>query len=187
MIPPLVAAIVTSRLKQPAAPFVGEGKDHLLKRLLDMDMLPDTVGIIGSREFEPLAHVTNFVGRLYKGTLVVSGGARGVDRTSVAAARKLGYPWHEELPDKSIPSPARFFERNQRLVDYVHQRDGLIVAFALTTDSTSIGTGGTRHAVKYATKVGAPVITILRDGAGEYHVLFNTAAEECRMPEEPLY
>ena len=51
------------------------------------------VGIVGSREFPQLERVADFVRKLaakYPGAVVVSGGARGVDRAGEAAAERGG-------------------------------------------------------------------------------------------------
>lgn len=48
------------------------------------------VAIVGSREFKRLDLVVDFVNSLEPDTVVVSGGARGVDRTAEEAAEKRG-------------------------------------------------------------------------------------------------
>lgn len=46
--------------------------------------------ICGSREYANLDEVKSFVAKLPPGTTVISGGARGVDRTAAEAARAYG-------------------------------------------------------------------------------------------------
>lgn len=48
------------------------------------------VGIVGSRDYPDLEAVRRFVAALPEGTVVVSGGARGVDQTAEDAARARG-------------------------------------------------------------------------------------------------
>ena len=97
---------------------------------LNFELLPICVGIVGSRDFPRLDAVQAFVGRLKRPcTEVVSGGARGVDRAAVDAAKRLDLPWREYLPDDALPSPARFFARNTQIVEHVRKHDGLLVAF----------------------------------------------------------
>jgi len=52
--------------------------------------MPDRVAIIGSRDYPDLGEVTAYVESLPAGTVVVSGGARGVDQTAEKAARARG-------------------------------------------------------------------------------------------------
>lgn len=49
-----------------------------------------TVGIVGTRSYPRLDRVKHFVATLPKDTIVVSGGARGVDRTGEETARRFG-------------------------------------------------------------------------------------------------
>lgn len=83
------------------------------------------VAIVGSREFGDLKQVVAFVNALPAGTVVVSGGARGVDSIAEAAAKRRGletciYPadWLRWGKSAGI----------QRNVDIVHKAD-VIVAF----------------------------------------------------------
>ena len=56
------------------------------------DDLPSVVGIIGGREFNNEHWVREFVSRIKPNTLIVSGGARGVDSWAVNEAEKHNLP-----------------------------------------------------------------------------------------------
>ncbi len=87
------------------------------------------IGIVGSRPPKPgappedyalfaalLADVDAVVAGLPESTVVVSGGAYGVDARAVRVASDRGLAFAEHLPGDE-PSPQRFFLRNQRIVD----------------------------------------------------------------------
>ena len=57
------------------------------------------VGIVGSRNYSDLAAVTEFVSHLPQGTVVITGGARGVDKTAEVAATAHGLTVLIHLPD----------------------------------------------------------------------------------------
>jgi len=52
--------------------------------------MPERVAVVGSREYPDLKEVREYVRSLPVGTVVVSGGARGVDRAAVTTARLEG-------------------------------------------------------------------------------------------------
>lgn len=63
---------------------------------------PSRVGIVGSRDFQNLFHVEDYVHNLFtmdNSAVIISGGARGVDRTAVETAKALGMQYLEFLPD----------------------------------------------------------------------------------------
>lgn len=53
-------------------------------------VMPERVAIVGSRDYPALGEVTAYVESLPAGTVVVSGGTRGVDQTAEKAARARG-------------------------------------------------------------------------------------------------
>lgn len=63
------------------------------------------VGIVGSREFQNLDLVKDLVLTLEKGDIVVSGGARGTDRTAAEYGRFLGLEVDEKLPQHEPSAP----------------------------------------------------------------------------------
>lgn len=122
---------------------------------LNFELLPICVGIVGSRDFPRLDAVQAFVGRLKRPcTEVVSGGARGVDRAAVDAAKRLDLPWKEYLPDDALPSPAKFFARNTQIVEHVKRRGGIVVAFSTYPPISS----GTKDSLNKCQKRGVPSI-----------------------------
>jgi predicted Rossmann fold nucleotide-binding protein DprA/Smf involved in DNA uptake len=125
----------TARQKPPATPTRND---------------PDTpyVAIVGSRAFSDLESVRRFVQTLPVGTVIVSGGARGVDRCAATAARDHGLRVVEYLAQWDRWGRRAGFIRNQQIV----QRCDRLVAF---WDGSS---SGTRHSIELARQLGRPVI-----------------------------
>lgn len=73
------------------------------------------VAIVGSRDYAPLSDVDEVVARLPATSVVVSGGARGVDQRAVDAARRRGLCVLVLRPDWSRGRGAGL-ERNTALV-----------------------------------------------------------------------
>ena len=146
------------------------------------------VGIVGSRDFADPELVRGFVRQLaekHPDAVVVSGGARGVDRTAEAEAERAGLGrisfrpsqcddgfvievWEDDVPvnvfdDRVFASYGRAaFARNADIV----RESELVVAF---WDGVS---NGTRHSIRLAQDAGKPV-KIIR-------------AEEEKPREKPL-
>jgi hypothetical protein len=129
-----------------------------------IDQFPSTVGIIGSREFPKLGWVRRFVDQLNEGTRVVSGGARGVDITATNHAEDRGLETMIYWPDKKLPVPARFFERNTKIVMDVKKAGGLLVAFELWPRKT----GGTKDSLTKCDKYDIPYIHFRMDHEGQW-------------------
>lgn len=112
-----------------------------------MTTMNKRIGIVGSRDFPALEMVTVYVRNLPAGTIIISGGARGVDQTAEEAARKAG------LEVISLPALWRVygkragFIRNEIIVEQAEE----VVAF---WDKKSRGTAHTIHLAK---KLGKPV------------------------------
>lgn len=111
---------------------------------------PLRVAIVGSREYSDLERVREYVRSLPAGTIVVSGGARGVDKTAETEARVCGLP--EPIihkPDhKAYPWPAAAMHARNVLIA---QTCDLMTAF---WDGKSTGT---MDAVLCARKLAKPV------------------------------
>lgn len=83
------------------------------------------VAIVGSREYADMEQVVAFVNSLPVGTVVVSGGARGVDSIAEAAAKRRGLETCIFPADWTRYGKAAGIRRN---VDIVNKADA-IVAF----------------------------------------------------------
>lgn len=119
------------------------------------------IAIVGSRSFpENLRYlIRDYVSQLPPNSVIVSGGARGVDSWAVEEARRCGLQYVEYLPQKyddngKYRGPKAFFERNYDIIDDCDQ----VVAF---WDGTSTGT---KHSLDYAQKKGLTVIVYYTDG-----------------------
>lgn len=102
------------------------------------------LAIVGSRDFADLAQVRQFVADLPNDTIVISGGAEGVDQTAVKAARARGLTTVEILPDTKTHAPTLApLVRNSSIVAACDR----LVAFWGSTFST-----GTLDVVRKAVK-----------------------------------
>lgn len=102
------------------------------------------VAIVGSRGYLDLDSVVSFVDSLPVDTVVITGGARGVDSVAEAAARKRGLEVVVHLADWAQYGKAAGQIRNQKVADDCDR----MVAF---WDGTSPGTKG---AISIASKAG---------------------------------
>lgn len=57
------------------------------------------IAVVGSREFKRLDEVRQFIREQERDTVIISGGARGVDDVAVSEARRLGMPYEVYLAD----------------------------------------------------------------------------------------
>lgn len=83
-------------------------------------------------------------------TEIVSGGAKGVDQAAKAAARELGIPFREFLPDYDTFGKRAPLERNDRIIDYAD----MVLAF---WDGSS---HGTKYVIGECLKRGKRVVYI---------------------------
>lgn len=117
------------------------------------------VAIVGSRNFSRLDLVSEFINDLPYGTIVVSGGARGVD---FEAAR---YAQYKRLPVKEFRLES--FEwhlgkwmgpfRNELIVRYVKRLGGTVVVFVERSANGSL-TPGSASTIQHCHDLGCPVI-----------------------------
>lgn len=108
------------------------------------------VAIIGSRDFADLEMVRRYVATLPADTVVVSGGARGVDRAATTAARARGLEVEEIRPEPvelTTMGRGAFLARNLRIVASAD-------AVAAFWDGQSHGTA---DAMRKARRLGVPV------------------------------
>jgi uncharacterized NAD-dependent epimerase/dehydratase family protein len=118
-------------------------------------MSPETVAIVGSRDYLHRDWVENYVNALPDGTTVVSGGAPGVDRWAEYAAAQRGLKVWVERADWEMYGGAAGPIRNTALVALADR----LVAF---WDGKSRGTADT---IRKARAAGLPVEVI---GLDEY-------------------
>ena len=102
------------------------------------------VAIVGSREYLDLASVKNYVASLPPDTVVITGGARGVDTIAEQTARTCGLDVVVHPANWTLHGKAAGQIRNQIVVDDCDR----LVAF---WDGTSPGTKG---AISLASKAG---------------------------------
>lgn len=105
------------------------------------------IAVVGSRGFSNLKAVEEYIETLPLDTIVVSGGAKGVDKTAENAAIKRGIRTLIYNPDWKKNGKAAGFIRNQDIVDAA---DKVVVFW----DGIS---KGTKHTMDLATKAGKSV------------------------------
>jgi predicted Rossmann fold nucleotide-binding protein DprA/Smf involved in DNA uptake len=105
------------------------------------------VAIVGSRDYKDLDDVRKYVSSLPKGTMVISGGAKGVDTAAAIAARERGLEKKEYLPQWHEYGKRAAFIRNTMIVKMSDE----VVAF---WDGKS---KGTKMTIDIANKAGKPV------------------------------
>lgn len=111
-------------------------------------MKPEHVAIVGSRLHPHLAMVRDYVRTLPGGTVIVSGGAAGVDIVAAAEARRLGLKVIVHLPDNA----------QYGFVDAPKQRNKLIAFDCDRMVAFPYGEArGTGHAIWCAQKLAKPV------------------------------
>lgn len=103
-----------------------EGRHADCSEWCHCDHRPLVVAIVGSRDFDRLELVVAYVKALPKGTMVISGGARGVDRIATVTAYNVGLPIRVWYPDWQGPAcKGAGFARNTLIVDQADR----VVAF----------------------------------------------------------
>ena len=105
------------------------------------------IAIVGSRDFPRLEEVRQFVYEQERTTVIISGGARGVDSIAVEEARKLHMPYEVYPADWNRYGRSAGFRRNQTIVDAADE----VVAF---WDGES---RGTKHTIDLARAAKKPV------------------------------
>jgi hypothetical protein len=115
------------------------------------------IAVIGSRDFSQLDQVAAYVAGLSPETVIVSGGARGVDRTAAATARATGKQVREFLPNWDRDGKSAGFKRNAEIVAAADR----LVAF---WDGKSRGTADTIEKARQADLT----ITVIRPDGTRY-------------------
>ena len=109
--------------------------------------MSEFVAIVGSRGYQRLGDVEKYVQGLPEGTVVVSGGARGVDKAAEDAAMEAGLDVEVYLPDWDKYGRVAGFIRNKDIEENADR----CVAF---WDGKS---KGTKNTVSLFEKAGKPV------------------------------
>ena len=134
------------------------------------------VAIVGSRDYPRLRVVSGYVQTLPPDSVVVSGGAAGVDEQAVRAAIARGLKHHEVKVDTAgLPEDEeerrrefgrRAYARNTKIVEWVDA----VVAFWTTCKRPNCPrpqphmTHGTAHAISEARRLKKPLRQIGPDG-----------------------
>lgn len=102
--------------------------------------------ICGGRTYECTQEDYEFLDTFLPCTEVVSGMAKGADLCGVQWARRNNIPVKSFYPQWNLYGKSAGFIRNRHMVDYVKQKNGIIIAFP--------GGPGTQHTKNYAWKKG---------------------------------
>lgn len=110
------------------------------------------VAIVGSRKFRSLHLVKEYVNNLPEDTIVVSGGAKGVDTAAKIAAEARGLPKPKVFKPKYDKYPKHLapLMRNSEIVEFSDR----VVAF------WNGYSGGTQDTLRKARKLGLPIEVI---------------------------
>lgn len=103
------------------------------------------IAVVGSREYPRPDAVRQFVWEQERTTVIVSGGALGVDQIAVAEARRLHMPYEEYLPDWNRYGKRAGAIRNAEIVK---QSDEVVAFWNGTSRGTQITIGLARTAGK---------------------------------------
>ncbi len=118
------------------------------------------VAIVGSRTWSKPWIVENYIYNLPVGSVIISGGADGVDYYAVEAAKKHKFEYVEHLADWTTHGKAAGPIRNQLIVDDCDY----MVAFHNGWSK------GTKNSIELAVKSKRQVFVFLEDGSS---IIFN--------------
>lgn len=116
------------------------------------------VGIVGNRTGWNINFVHSTLTKIgiSGDDIIISGGADGVDSYAQDYSKKVGAEMIILYPKPELPSPDRYFKRNQEIA----LRCDTLIAF----DKGSSSGSGTLNTINYAKKSGKKVILISREG-----------------------
>ena len=106
------------------------------------------IAIVGSRNYKCLEQVEKYINTLTASSvIIISGGAKGVDKTAINAAKRRNIEYEEILPNWKTEGRIAEFRRNLIIVSKANE----VIAF---WDGIS---NGTRHTIDIAKRTGIPV------------------------------
>lgn len=124
---------------------------------INFDDLPRVVAVVGSRDFSQLESVGLLVCAFTAGTIVVSGGAKGVDAAARRAATTTRTIHYKEFAVESFEwdhlGKGAGHIRNSTLIHYVSQVKGMAFIF-INSDALFAQRGGSYNAIKTCEKMG---------------------------------
>ena len=112
------------------------------------------IAIVGSRDFQNLALVRRLIQSLPADAVIVSGGARGVDRVAAGEAAAMGRTTVIHVAQWDAEGRSAGFRRNARLAD---DADAMVAFW----DGRS---RGTPHAVRIMLGMVKPVMLVFESG-----------------------
>lgn len=117
------------------------------------------IGVVGSRDFNNSELVDNFISTLPYDSVIVSGGARGVDTWAIDAAMRYRLRYREYYPKKfddkgNYKGHHVLFDRNTSIIDQSH----MVVAFWNGSSK------GTADSINKAKSQGKEVIIVAENG-----------------------
>jgi hypothetical protein len=116
--------------------------------------MSERIAVIGSRSWPTPEDVTAYVHALPAGSVIVSGGAEGVDTFAATAAGRLGLPVVTHWPDKRrYGVPACYYHRTKAIIEDADR----VVAFTAKDPATKQITAGTAMTIELAHRAGVPV------------------------------
>ena len=111
------------------------------------------IAIVGNRKGWSYNQVSDILNqeRVYRNaSMLISGGANGVDSFVQTYAKSFGLPILIYYPFADLPVPERFFKRNKKIAEECD----LLIAFNKEQKS------GTSNTIRYAKEIGKEVIII---------------------------
>lgn len=131
---------------------------------IDFEKLPNVVAIVGSRSWAYRDWIDKFVGKLKPHTIIVSGGARGVDTFArEAVLRTYRYPLKQlyykgfdvEDFEWELLGKAAGHARNEHVVRYCKRWGGIVIIFAVLNKDGEVE-GGSNNVQELCEKFEVP-------------------------------
>lgn len=111
---------------------------------IDFTQLPTVVAVVGSRDYPRLDWVDRAIGRMNLDTVIVSGGARGVDLQAKQSAKKYKLRYKEFAVDSwewNVLGKRVAYVRNINIISYVVGFGGHILIFAIEQEHGKLTPG----------------------------------------------